>query len=150
MKIMFTRVSGEDKCEVRVSDASMKTNGLILINSLTSSSIYCLNPGYYYIGCQGSAIINVRYLDVSPSDEYNVNHDLTSSPHWKILRLERTETHWTTVPDSHEKPDFDKSKPLSGKPAYPSDPTNHHSDFTCDQEGYLKYLSKVEYHSEVY
>ena len=39
MKIMFTRVSGEDKCEVRVSDASMKTNGLILINSLTSSSI---------------------------------------------------------------------------------------------------------------
>ena len=37
MKIMFTGVSGEEECEVRVSDASNKTNGLILINSLSSS-----------------------------------------------------------------------------------------------------------------
>ena len=93
ISIMFTRVSGEEECEVRVSDASNKTNGLILINSLSSSSIYCLNPGYYYIGCKGAGIINIRYLDVTPDNEYNVNHDLTEYPHWKVLRLEQTEVH---------------------------------------------------------
>ena len=121
---------------------SNKTNGLILINSLSSSSIYCLNPGYYYIGCKGAGIINIRYLDVTPDNEYNVNHDLTEYPHWKVLRLEQTEVTYTTVPQSHKKPDFDKSKPLTGKPAYPSNPTYEHSDFTCDQNGYLSYLSK--------
>jgi hypothetical protein len=121
---------------------SNKTNGLILINSLSSSSIYCLNPGYYYIGCKGAGIINIRYLDVTPDNEYNVNHDLTEYPHWKVLRLEQTEVTYTTVPQSHKKPDFDKNKPLTGKPAYPSNPTYEHSDFTCDQNGYLSYLSK--------
>ena len=56
---------------------------------------------------------------------------------WNRLRYT-----YTTVPQSHKKPDFDKSKPLTGKPAYPSDPTYEHSDFTCDQNGYLSYLSK--------
>ena len=76
---------------------SNKTNGLILINSLSSSSIYCLNPGYYYIGCKGAGIINIRYLDVTPDNEYNVNHDLTEYPHWKVLRLEQTEVTYTTA-----------------------------------------------------
>ena len=56
---------------------------------------------------------------------------------WNRLRYT-----YTTVPQSHKKPDFDKSKPLTGKTVYPSNPTYEHSDFTCDQNGYLSYLSK--------
>ena len=81
-------------------------------------------------------------MDATPGNEYNKDHDLTKAPYWKVVDLEQTEVEYTTVPESHKKPDFDKSKPLTGKPAYPSDPTYEHSDFTCDEIGYLSYLSK--------
>ena len=142
MNVKFTKVSGSSRCSLRLSDLSMKTTGLVLLDKITSEHLYCLNPGYYYIGCDGPAVINVQYVDATPGNEYNVDHDLTASPYWKVLQLQQTEEHWTSVPESHKKPDFDKSKPITGKPAYPTDPTNHKSDFTCDEDGYLKYLSK--------
>ena len=140
--VKFSKPSDEVRCEVRLSDASMKTNGLMLIEKLTSTGAYCINPGYYYIGCRGPAVVNIEYMDATPGNEYNKDHDLTKAPYWKVVDLEQTEVEYTTVPESHKKPDFDKSKPLTGQRAYPEDPTYEHSDFTCDQAGYLSYLSK--------
>ena len=31
---------------------------------------------------------------------------------------------------------------FNGKEAYPKDPTDEKSDFSCDEKGYLEYLSK--------
>ena len=142
INVMFTKVEGESRCRLRVSDLSMRTDGLVLLDKITSPHLYCLNPGYYYLGCEGPAVVNVNYVDATKGHEYDVDHDLNQSPYWKVLKLEQIEEHWTSVPGDHRKPDFDKSKPLSGKPAYPKDPTNERSDFTCDQDGYLKYLNK--------
>ena len=140
--IMVTKVSGESRCRMRVSDASMKTDGLVLLDKITSKHISCINPGYYYFGCDGPASIEIEYMDATEGNEYKEEHKLLTSPYYKVLKLEQVEEHWTTVPESHKKPDFDKSKPLTGKPAYPKDPTYHASDFTCDEKGYRKYLSK--------
>ena len=140
MKIKFGKEFDGTRCEVRLSDASMKTNGLVLVDKFTANAGYCINPGYYYIGCNGATTVKIEYMEATENPVINVN--LTDAPHWKVLSLDQVEEHWTTVPESHKKPDFDKSKPLTGKPAYPADPTYHGSDFTCDQKGYLKYLSK--------
>ena len=37
--------------------------------------------------------------------------------------------------------EFDKNTPISGEEAYPRDGTTDSSDFTCDEAGYLNYLS---------
>ena len=123
LNVLFTKVSGEERCEVRVSDASVKTDGLILIDKLTSTAAYCLNPGYYYISCRGPAVVNIQYLAGGPDNEYNKDFDLTASPYAGLITINYMEKEWTTVPESHLKPDFDKSKPLPGKPAYPKDTT---------------------------
>ena len=136
---IFNKDFDGTRCEVRLSDASMKTNGLVLVDKLTANAGYCLNPGYYYIGCNGATTVNVEYVDA----DYKYSVDLTAAPHWKVLKLEQVVEQYTTVPESHEKPDFDKSKPLTGKPAYPKDPTYYGSDFTCDQKGYLKYGTRI-------
>ena len=140
MKVKFGKEFDGTRCEVRVSDASMKTNGLVLIDKLTANAGYCINPGYYYIGCSGATTVKIEFMDAT--EDRVINVDLIAAPHRKVLSLDQKEVHWTTVPESHKKPDFDKSKPLTGKPAYPADPTYYGSDFTCDQKGYLKYLSK--------
>ena len=140
MKVKFGKDFDGTRCEVRVSDASMKTNGLVLVDKFTANAGYCINPGYYYIGCNGATTVKIEYMEATEDPVINV--DLIAAPHWKVLSLGQKEVHWTTVPESHKKPDFDKSKPLTGKPAYPADPTYHGSDFTCDQKGYRKYLSK--------
>ena len=137
MEVHFSRVSGDAVCQVRLSDESMKTNGLVLVDKFWATpEAYCLNPGYYYIGCNGAATVKVNYLD------YNKDHDLTAAPHYKVLKLDQVKEEWTTVPSGHKRLDFDKSKPITGKPAYPKDPTTKGSDFTCDQAGYLSYLRK--------
>ena len=135
MNVLFTKVDGEEHCEVRVSDASGATDGLVLIDKLTYNAAYCLNPGYYYIGCRGPARVNVHYLT------FDKTYDLIQDPYYITLKLEQVVEKWTSVPDSHTSPNIDKSKPLTGKPAYPTDPTNHRSDFTCNQAGYLNYLN---------
>ena len=144
MTIQFARVSGDARCEVRLSDAAMKTDGLVLIEKLTATPmVYCLNPGYYLIGCEGPAAVNVQYLDATEGNEYNVDHDLSALPgYYKVLKLEQVEESWTTVPESHAKADFDKNTPLTGEPQYPQDYTNETDDFTCDEAGYLAYLAK--------
>ena len=137
MEVHFSRVSGDAQCQVRLSNEAMKTNGLVLVDKFTAYPMaYCLNPGYYYIGCNGPAVVNVKYLT------YNKDHDLTAAPHYKVLKLDQVKEQWTSVPSGHKTRDFDKSKPITGKPAYPADPTNKGSDFTCDQAGYLSYLHK--------
>ena len=74
MEVHFSKVSGDAVCQVRLSDESMKTNGLVLVEKFWATpKAYCLNPGYYYIGCNGAATVNVKYLT------YNKDHDLTSS-----------------------------------------------------------------------
>ena len=133
--VRFTRVSGVASCEVRVSDLSGKSNGLLLIANINDQASYCLNPGYYYIGCDAAASVNVNYLT---SDQ---TYDLTTSPYSVSLAIHQINSPWTSVPENHERPDFDKNIPLSGKPAYPADPTNDLSDFTCDAHGYLNYLN---------
>ena len=118
MEVHFSKVSGDAVCQVRLSDESMKTNGLVLIDKFgVFPMAYCLNPGYYYIGCNGAATVKVNYLD------YNKDHDLTAAPHYKVLKLDVVKEEWTTVPSGVKRPDFDKSKPITGKPAYPADPT---------------------------
>ena len=137
MEVHFSRVSGDAQCQVRLSNEAMKTNGLVLVPTFTATPMaYCLNPGYYYIGCNGAATVNVKYLT------YNKDHDLTAAPHYKVLKLDQVKEQWTSVPSGHKTRDFDRSKPITGKPAYPADPTNKGSDFTCDQAGYLSYLRK--------
>ncbi|OAO11882.1 cysteine proteinase [Blastocystis sp. ATCC 50177/Nand II] len=137
VEIAFTRVNGTGSCQLRVSNEAMKTDGMILIESFGAiTSLYCVNPGYYYIGCSKPAIVNVKYLT------YNEDQDLTSAPYYKVLKLDYETEEWTTVPSGANKPDFDRSKPITGKPAYPADPTTKGSDFTCDQAGYLSYLRK--------
>ena len=137
MEVTFERVSGESNCFVRVSTESMKTDGLLLIEKLTSISKYCLNPGYYLIGCNGPAVVNVHYLT------YNQDHDLTASPYYKVLSLDQVESSWTTVPENHKTADFDKSKPITGELAYPLDYTNEKDTFECNKKGYLQYLAKL-------
>ncbi|KAM7453259.1 hypothetical protein BLSTO_05998 [Blastocystis sp. subtype 1] len=128
MEVHFSRVSGDARCQVRLSNEAMKTDGLVLVEKFTATPMaYCLNPGYYYIGCNGAAVVNVKYLT------YNKDHDLTAAPHYKVLKLDQVKEQWTSVPSGHKTRDFDKSKPITGKPAYPADPTNKGSDFTCDQ-----------------
>ena len=136
MEVTFTRVSGEARCFVRLSDESMKTNGMFLIEKLTSANKYCVNPGYYLIGCNGPAVVNVAYLT------YNQDHDLTASPYYKVLGLDQIESSWTTLPSGHKTPEFDKSKPITGEPAYPTDYTNEKDNFECNQKGYRAYLAK--------
>ena len=46
MKIKFGKEFDGTRCEVRLSDASMKTNGLVLVDKLTANAGYCINPGY--------------------------------------------------------------------------------------------------------
>ena len=128
MEVTFTRVSGEARCFVRLSDESMTTNGLMLIEKITSISKYCVNPGYYLIGCNGPAVVNVAYLT------YNQDHDLTASPYYKVLGLDQIESSWTTLPSGHKTAEFDKSKPITGEPAYPVDYTNEKDNFECNQE----------------
>ena len=123
-------------CQLRVSDVSMKRDGILLVEAFTRTVKYCLNPGYYYIGCNGAATVNVNYLT------YNEDHELTAETPYKVLKLDRVTEQWTSVPSGHKTRDFDKSKPITGKPAYPADPTTKGSDFTCDQAGYLSYLRK--------
>ena len=137
MEVHFSRVSGDAICQVRLSDEMMKTDGLVLVEKFTAlPKAYCLNPGYYYVGCNGPAVVNVKYLT------YEKDHDLTASPYYKVLKLDQIKEEWTTVPSGANKPDFDKSKPITGKPAYPADPTTKGSDFTCDQDVYMSYLRK--------
>ena len=101
MKIKFARVSGEARCEVRVSDASMKTDGLVLIEKLTATPMaYCVNPGHYYIGCNGPATVNVEYMEATPGNEYNVDHDLSNLPgYYKVLLLSRSGERWLSGTD---------------------------------------------------
>lgn len=86
MRVVFSQVSGEDRCFVRLSDESMKTDGLLLIEQLTSSSsVSCLNPGYYLIGCDGPGVISVGYLnDV-------LEHNLDYAPYYKVLLFNQVE-----------------------------------------------------------
>ena len=74
MEVMFTRVSGEAHCFVRLSNESMKTNGLMLIEKITSANKYCVNPGYYLIGCNGPAVVNVAYLTYNQDHMITLNH----------------------------------------------------------------------------
>ena len=63
MEVHFSRVSGDAICQVRLSDEMMKTDGLVLVEKFTAlPKAYCLNPGYYYVGCNGPAVVNVKYL----------------------------------------------------------------------------------------
>ena len=128
MLVVFTKTFGDESCEVRLSDASLKTNGLMLIEELTEDAAYCLNPGYYYVSCRGPAEINVRY---GPN---NNNFDLRTAPYGRVLSLDNGAF---TIPEEN----FDKNRPLNGKEAYPQDGTTESSDFTCDEAGYLNYLS---------
>ena len=108
-----------------------------LIDKLTYVAAYCLNPGYYYIKCRAPAKVNVKYLT------FNKNYDLIPDHDNSVfLKLDYVTESWTSVPESHTKPDLDKSKPLTGKPAYPTDPTDEKDDFPCTEAGYLQYLSK--------
>ena len=86
MRVVFSQVSGEDRCFVRLSDESLKTDGLMLIEQLTSSSSdSCLNPGYYLIGCDGPGVISVGYLnDV-------LEHYLDYVPYYKVLLFNQVE-----------------------------------------------------------
>jgi hypothetical protein len=58
MEVTFPRTACDARCQVRLSDRNMKTDGLVLIEKLTSAGKYCLNPGYYYIGCNGETTVN--------------------------------------------------------------------------------------------
>ena len=135
VEVTFSSVSGSSACQIRVSDITGKSNGLLLINGLETKKKYCLNPGYYYVGCEDTAVVNVNY------DSFDKDFSLQVPALSVVLAISDTDSPYTTVPEAHTRPDFDKSKPLSGKPAYPADPTDHKSDYTCDQSGYLRYLN---------
>ena len=90
MEVHFSRVSGDAQCQVRLSNEAMKTNGLVLVDKFTAyPKAYCLNPGYYYIGCNGAATVNVKYLT------YNKDHDLTAAPRYKVLKLDQVMEQWS-------------------------------------------------------
>ena len=137
MMIMFRKNQDGVKCQVRVSDAENKKKGLILIDKLSVSAGYCLNPGYYYIRCKDATTVNVTNM----YKKTTTSLDLTLNPHDTVIKLEDEEAEHTTVPGSSKK-EFCKNKPLTGKPAYPKDPTDKNSDFTCDKKGYKDYLKK--------
>ena len=132
--VEFTRTEGNAVCQVRLSDESLITDGLVLIDKFgATTKAYCLNAGYYTVYCNGPASVTVTNYD----DPFvfkaagNVFFELTQS-----------EVSWTTLPSGHHESDFDKSKPITGKDAYPADPTTKGSDFTCDEAGYRSYLGK--------
>ena len=60
MKIVLTKVWGEERCEVIVSD------GLMMIDKVSWS---CMNGGYYCIGCRGCGVMNSEYVDVTGGKE---------------------------------------------------------------------------------
>lgn len=103
INVMFTKVEGESRCRLRVSDLSMRTDGLVLLDKITSPHLYCLNPGYYYLGCEGPAVVNVNYVDATKGHEYDVDHDLIQSPYWKVLKLEQIEEHLDECPRGSQK-----------------------------------------------
>ena len=75
MKVSFMLKTKGSVCEVRLSDENMKRDGLLLLDKVgMTPRLYCLNPGYYYIGCTSAGTVNVAYLD------YNQNHELKSYP----------------------------------------------------------------------
>ena len=128
MLAVFTKTFGSDSCEVSLSDASKKTNGLVLIKDLTDSAAYCLVPGYYYVSCKGPAEVLIVH------GQNNKIVDLRNAPYGEVVSLDNGAS---SIP----MPDFDKNVPLNGQSAYPQDGTNESSDFTCDQTGYLNYLN---------
>ena len=138
ISLYFSKELDGTRCELRVSDGSMKTDGLVLIDKLTSGAGYCLNPGYYYLGCDGPTTVTVEYLTA----EEKMVMRMEVAPYSKILRLEQIGKSWSTVPESHFSPNLDKNQPLTGQSAYPADPTDEKSDFSCDEKGYVAYLSK--------
>ena len=47
MEVHFSKVSGDAVCQVRLSDESMKTDGMVLVDKFWATPMaYCLNPGY--------------------------------------------------------------------------------------------------------
>ena len=143
MMVNFNKAEDGVKCQVRVSDAMKKPDGLVMIDSLTSAANYCLNPGYYYVGCDGATRVSWTVIpkSITSAGDLKPNTlDLTASPHGAMFKVERKGEH-ISVPGS-SKGEFDKSKSLTGKEAYPKDPTDEKSDFSCDEKGYLEYLSK--------
>ena len=129
MLAVFTKTFGSDSCEVSLSDSSKKTNGLVLIKDLTDSAAYCLIPGYYYVSCNGPAEVLIVHGQNS-----NKIVDLRNAPYGEVVSLDNGAS---SIP----MPDFDKNVPINGQSAYPQDGTDESSDFTCDQAGYLNYLS---------
>ena len=105
---------------------------MFLIEKITSANKYCLNPGYYLIGCSGPAGMNVAYLT------YNEDHAFNEAPYYKVLSLDQIESRWTTLPSGHKTAEFDKSKPITGEPAYPADYTDEFDQCECNQKGYIQ------------
>ena len=99
MKIKFGKDFDGTRCEVRLSDASMKTNGLVLVDKLTANAGYCVNPGYYYIGCNGATTVKIEYMEATENPVINV--DLSAAPLWKVLSMDQFDELWTTFPESH-------------------------------------------------
>ena len=142
MEVYFTNLSEDVKCWLRVSDEALTTSGLELISDMKADA-YCLNPGYYLIGCESAGKIKVSFPKYPEQDK---EHDLYETPFYKVLKLSIEREDWTTVPITHSKKDFDKSKPLTGEPAYPKDYTDEKDNYECNQKGYLQYLEKFPEH----
>ncbi|KAK8794878.1 hypothetical protein WA588_003735 [Blastocystis sp. NMH] len=137
ISMYFSKPLDGIRCQVRVSDASRKTDGLVLIDELTSSAGYCVNSGYYYIGCDGYTEVTFEFLGTEGK--------MTRSfyfPYWTVLMLQKTGKSWNVIPESHGNPNLDKNKSLTGLPIYPEDPIDAKADFTCNEKGYVEYLSK--------
>ena len=113
MLVIFNKAEDGVKCQVRVSDAAERADGLVLISNITSAANYCLNPGYYYVGCDGATRVSWTVIpkSITSAGDLKPNTlDLTASPHGAMFTLERKGEH-TSVPGS-SKGEFDKSSRL--------------------------------------
>ena len=131
--MLFEKAKDGVNCTVRVSDALKRRDGLVLIDKLFVSARYCLNAGYYYVECAGATTVTVT----NKYDSSSTSLKLTSKPFGDMFKVEKGGEH-ISVPGS-SKGEFDKSKTLTGKEAYPADPTGK-TDFSCDETGYKAYL----------
>ena len=79
MLATFTQVDGPATCFVRYSNSNYIINGPSITEDLISTA-FCIPYCYYFIGCNGSGVINIKILN------YDTNHDLTGiTYHMKIL-----------------------------------------------------------------
>ena len=96
-----------------------------------------MNGGYYCIGCRGCGIVNIEYVDVTGGNEQNVNDDVSTSDYWKILKRIGV-----VLLNLIRRAILIRTSLSLESLCYPEYCSYEDCDLSCDESGYVRYVSK--------